>query len=449
MTMRIVEEYSRKLCTPKKAVSYVKSGDWVDYGMGVNFPELLDRELAKRKDELKNVKIRGGLNLTPPIAVVESDPNREAFTYNSWHFSAYERKLHDRNLCNYIPMTFRYLPYFYRNHIMVDVAFLPVSTMDEDGYFGMGLTNAATRAIVETAKMVILEECEHYPSICGEDKKHLIHISDVDKVVQGKHSQLPNAINKKPSPEEVMIAKCIVPEIDHGSVIQLGIGGLPDTVGALIAESDVKDLGCHTEMVGDAYVKLYQAGKLTNRKKNLHKGKSIWTLAIGTSKLYEWINYNKDTWSCPVDYVNAPDIMAMNDKMICINSAIEVDLYGQTCAESAGSRNISGSGGQLDFLTGSFLSKGGKGFICLTSTYTASDGNVKSRIVPRMTYGNIITDPRSQAFCIVTEYGAVNLAGLSTWERAEKIIEIAHPMFRDELIEAADEMKIWRKSEKK
>jgi acyl-CoA hydrolase len=406
----------------------------------------LDKALARRKEELTDIKIRGGLTPLPLIAVVESDRNREEFTFNSWHFSSYERTLHDANLCNYIPMTFRYLPHFYRNHISVDVAFVPAAKMSNDGYFSLGVSHAATMAIVDKAKIVVVEECEHYPVTCNERR---IHISEVDQVVCGEHSPLPDIVSKLPSEAERAIANIIVSMIDSGSVLQLGIGGLPDMVGTLIAESDLKELGCHTEMIGNSYLQLYKAGKLSNGKKNIHRNKSIWTIAIGNSELYQWLNNNAETQSYSVDYINAPEIIASHEKMVCINSALEVDLYGQTCAESVGDRNISGSGGQLDFLTGAFLSPDGKGFICLTSTYKAAKGEEKSRIVPAMTNGNIVTDPRSQAFYIVTEYGAVNLAGLSTWERAEKIISIAHPKFRDGLIREAARMKIWRQANKR
>jgi acyl-CoA hydrolase len=440
-----MDEYRRRLCSPEKAVMCVKPGDWVDYCM-VGFPELLDEALANRKEELYDIKIRGGLTPLPRIAVVCADMNRDTFTFNSWHFSSYERSLHDKNLCNYIPMTFRYLPHFYRNHILVDVAFVPAARMNSDGYFSLGVSHAAAMDIVDNAKIVVVEECEHYP-VTFNDRQ--IHISEVDYVVGGKHSSLPDVTSKPPSDAEAKIANSIVPMIDNGSVIQLGIGGLPDMVGSLIAESDLKELGCHTEMIGNAYLELYKAGKLTNGRKAIHPNKSVWTVAIGTNELYQWLHENDEAESYPVDYINAPDVIASLEKMVCINSALEVDLYGQACAESVGGRNISGSGGQLDFLTGAFLSPGGKGFICLTSTYTTKDGEIKSRIVPSMPSGSIVTDPRSQAFYIVTEYGAASLAGLSTWERAEKIISLAHPMFRDELIRAAEKMKIWRSSNKR
>jgi len=443
--MTIQQEYNKKLRKATEAVLCVKPGDWVDYGMGCNFPELLDQALAERKNYLSDVKIRGGLSIYP-IEVVESDKERKVFTYNSWHFSSYERKLHDQNLCNYIPMTFRYMPHFYRKYLTVDVAFIPVSKMNDYGFFSIGLSNAGIRTILDKAKIVILEENEKLPYSLGEKAESMIHISETDMVVAGTHSAIPDVVNKEPSLAEYEIAKHIVDMMDNGSVLQLGIGGIPDTVGKLIAESDLKDLGCHSEMLGDAYLRIHQAGKLTNKRKRTNMGKSVWTLAIGTNELYEWLDQNSDAASYAVDYVNAPEVIAANDKMICVNSALEVDLYGQTCAESVGMRNISGSGGQLDFLTGAFYSNGGKGFICLTSTYQNNNGLLKSRIVPTISDGNIITDPRSQAFYIVTEYGAVNLAGLSTWERAEKIISIAHPKFRETLFNAAERQKIWRRS---
>jgi acyl-CoA hydrolase len=443
---KIAKLYADKLRTPSEAAGCVKSGDWVDYGMGANYPDLADLALAKRKEELTDVKIRGGLRIAPRIAVAEADPECGTFTYNSWHFSAYERKLHDRNLCNYLPMTFRYLPYFYRRHLSVDVAFLAVSKMDENGYFSLGLSNAAARSIVGAAKTVVLEENEHYPFTLGCGTNHTIHISEADMIVRGEHDPLAELVNKQPSAEEIAIARHIVGMIENGSVLQIGIGSLPDVVGSLIAESDLKDLGCHSEMIGDAFVKIDKAGKLSNSRKEEHKGKSVWTLALGTKETYDWVDRNPNSWSFPVDYVNDPYVIASNDKMICINSALEADLYGQVCAETVGFRNISGSGGQLDFLTGAFLSNGGKGFVCLTSTYRSPDGTQRSRIVPSMSEGNIVTDPRSQAFYIVTEYGSVNLAGLSTWERAEKMISIAHPIFRDELIASAEKQKIWRRS---
>ena len=445
--MNVWTEYEKKLRTPEDAVSIVKSGDWVDYSMGPNFPELLDKALAARKTELKDVKIRGGLTIYPYIAVVEEDKQRESFIFNSWHFSAYERKLHDMNLCNYIPMTFRYLPNYYRKGLIhSNVAFVCGSKMDEKGNFSVGISNTCSKALVENASFVVLEENENYPRVCGDGHYNVINVSEVDMVVIGKHRDLPILSCKEPSIEDVKIAGHILSKIENGSILQLGIGGLPDVVGSMIAESDLKDLGCHSEMIGDAFVKLHEAGKLTNTTKKVHKGKSVWTLALGTEKTYKWLDNNEEAWTYPVDYVNYLENIAVNDKLVSINSALEADLYGQTCSETVGTRNISGAGGQLDFLTGAFFSEGGKGILCMTSTYISKDGEVKSRIVPTMSPGNVVTDPRSQAFYFATEFGIVNLAGLSTWERAEKMISIAHPDFRDELIAAAETQKIWVRS---
>lgn len=438
--------FSEKEITPEKAAALVRSGDWVDYGFSMNFPVLLDKALSARKDALSNVNIRGGLNLYGHIAVCEEDPEQKAFTYNSWHFSGYERKLHDRGLCHYIPMSFRYLPAFYRNHLTVDVAFLAVSEINSDGYFSMGLTNSATREILKKARIVVLEVNEHYPFTLSVDGNNLIHIDEADYIVRGPHSPLPELPAAKATPIDIQIGTQITQRIESGSVVQLGIGGLPNTIGMLIADSDLKDLGCHTEMLGDAYVAMHESGKLTNISKQLHQGLNLWTLILGSRKVFEWAKENPALSSHPVDYVNAPEIIARNDKVVSVNSALEVDLYGQVCAESMGARHISGSGGQLDFLTGAFMSKGGCAYICLPSTYQDKTGEVRSRIVPIMTDGNIVTDPRSQMYCIATEYGIVNLAGCSTWERAEKIISIAHPDFRDELIKKAEKRNIWRRS---
>ena len=192
---------------------------------------------------------------------------------------------------------------------------------------------------------------------------------------------------------------------------------MPSTIGKMLADSDLKDLGMHTELCGDAYVELYEAGKLTNRREALYRGKGVTGILFGSQKVYDWAHENPGIAICPLEYVNAPETIAKMDHMISINSCIAVDLYGQVCAESAGLRHISGTGGQLDYLTGAAQSSGGKAFICMTSSFFDKDGKRRSRILPHFG-GDIVTDPRSQAYYIATEYGAVNLAGRSTWERA-------------------------------
>ena len=224
---------------------------------------------------------------------------------------------------------------------------------------------------------------------------------------------------------------------------------MPNTVGALIAESDLKDLGVHTEMYVDAFVDIAKAGKITGKNKSLDYGRQVYAFAAGTKKLYDYVNMNPEVMGAPVDYTNDVRVIAQLDNFISINNIVDLDLFGQVNAESAGTKQISGTGGQLDFAMGAYLSNGGKSFICLSSSMKGKDGELKSRIVPTLTPGSICTDPRSTVQYLVTEYGMINLKGLNTWERAEKIISIAHPQFRDELIASAEKMGIWRKSNKR
>ena len=442
--MNFAEEYKRKLRTPEEAVKLVKDGDWVDYSVGIGFPVLLDAALAKRKNELRDIKIRGSLAMQP-IQAVEQDRERRTFTYNSWHCSGYERKLCDEGLCNYIPMIFRNMASYYSRYLTVNVAMISVAPMDSKGFFNFSMVNCTTRAILDAADLIILEVNEHMPHVYG-GQEDCIHISEVDVVVEGEHKPLAQLPIPPATEIDEKIASLLLPHIPDGATIQLGIGGMPNSVGKLMAESDLKDLGMHTELLSDGFVDLYEAGKLTNSRKTLHRGKGVFGIALGSQRLYDWVGENQGLLSFPMDYVNQPSVMAQMENMISINNCIAIDLYGQVSSESAGTRHISGTGGQLDFSTGAYDAPGGKGFICMTSSYRDKSGNLKSRILPKFTQGDIITTPRTQAFYIVTEYGIVNLAGRSTWERAELLISLAHPDFRDELIAAADKQKIWRNS---
>lgn len=442
--MNFAEEYKRKLKTPEEAVKLLKDGDWVDYSVGIGFPVLLDAALGKRKDELRDIKIRGSLAMQP-IQAVEQDRERRTFTYNSWHCSGYERKLCDEGLCNYIPMIFRNMASYYRRYLTVNVAMISVAPMDSKGFFNFSMVNCTTRAILDAADLIILEVNEHMPHVYG-GQEDCIHISEVDVVVEGEHKPLAQLPVPPATEIDEKIASLLLPHIPDGATIQLGIGGMPNSVGKLMAESDLKDLGMHTELLSDGFVDLYEAGKLTNSRKTLHRGKGVFGIALGSQRLYDWVGENQGLLSFPMDYVNQPSVMAQMENMISINNCIAIDLYGQVSSESAGTRHISGTGGQLDFSTGAYDAPGGKGFICMTSSYRDKAGNLKSRILPKFTEGDIITTPRTQAFYIVTEYGIVNLAGRSTWERAELLISLAHPDFRDELIAAADKQKIWRNS---
>ena len=400
----------------------------------------------RHQDQLTDVKIRGNL-LFGPIQTVECDPSREHFCYNSWHCSAYERRLCDQGLCSYIPMLFRNVVPYYRHFLTVNVAMMAVTPMDRHGYFNLSCAAGVAKGILDKADIVILEVNEHLPRIYGGFDE-CIHIDQVDFIVEGAHPPLPQFPIAPPTEEDLRIADWIVPHIPSGATLQLGIGAMPNVIGARLAESDLQDLGMHTELCGDAYYELFRAGKLTNARKAIHKNKGVTGIVFGSQALYDWVDENPGVMVAPLEYVNAPETIGQLDDMISINSCISADLYGQVCAESAGLRQISGTGGQLDYLTGASMSRGGKAFICMSSSFTGKDGVRRSRIVPHF-QGDIVTDPRSQAYYLVTEYGGVNLAGRSTWERAEGLISIAHPDFREELIAAAEAQKIWRRSNRR
>jgi acyl-CoA hydrolase len=267
-------------------------------------------------------------------------------------------------------------------------------------------------------------------------------------VVEGEHAPLPQFPVAQAGAEDKAIAANLIPHIRSGSVLQLGIGAMPNVVGAMLAESDVRDLTMHTELCGDAYLKLYEAGKLTNRRSRL-PGRGLTGIHFGSQALYDWVDNNPCVAIAPLSYVNDVRTIAQNEDMISVNNCIAVDLYGQISSESAGLRQISGTGGQLDFVTGAYEAPHGRAFLAMHATFTDKAGQLHSNILPRFSRGDIITTPRTQAPFIVTEYGIASLPGKPTWQRAEELIHIAHPDFREELIKAAEEQKIWRRSNKR
>lgn len=438
---KVTDEYRDKLISVQDAAKLVKSGDKIFYGEFVLFPVALDRALSLRIHELENIDLKGVCFPRVP-QVVEADPRRRHVIMNDWHFSSVSRRLHDKNLCNYIPFTYHQGPRIIRKYHDYDVAFITVAQMDKNGYFNYGLSNSLTSSVLTKTKKVIVEVNTSVPYCYGGNSES-IHISKVDHIVEGDNIPLAEVTPHPPKDVDKKIAEYIMNEIEDGSCLQLGIGGLPNLIGQMIADSDLKDLGIHTEMLVDSCVDLYFAGRITGRMKTADQYKMSYTFAMGTKKLYDFLDHNPTCASYPVHYINDPRMIALNNKVVAINNAIEVDLFGQVCSESTGFSQKSGTGGQLDFIFGAFQSRGGKGIISLSSTYKDKDGRLHSRIVPTIQPGSIVTVPRSIVQYVATEYGIVQLKGKTTWERAEALVDIAHPDFRDWLIKEADKMKIW------
>ena len=441
--------YQQKLATPEQAAALVKSGDWVDYGWTTGTPVAVDAAIAKRLPELKDVKFRGGILMwVPEIFKIENPA--EHFSWNSWHMGGIERKAVAQGFSFYSPIRYSELPRYYRDMPEdVDVAVFQVAPMDNHGYFNFGPNASHMAAVCERSKKVIVEVNKNMP-VCLGGSEVGVHIDDVDMIVEGDSPAIAQ-LGGGGAPTEVdqAVAKLIVEQIPNGACLQLGIGGMPNAVGSMIAQSDLKDLGVHTEMYVDAFVDISMAGKITGAHKQIDKGRQTYAFGAGTQKLYDFLDGNPACMSAPVDYTNDIRSISALDNFISINNAVDIDLFGQVNAESAGIKNISGAGGQLDFVLGAYLSHGGKSFICMSSSFMDKKTvQMQSRIRPTLANGSIVTDTRANVHYFVTEYGMVNLKGLSTWQKAEALISVAHPDFREQLIQDAEKMNIWRRSNK-
>ena len=446
--MNFIDEYNQKKVSADEAVKVIKSGDWVEYGFCVTTVDALDKALAKRTDELTNVNLRGGI--LPKIPVVfEREDAGEHFTWNSWHFSGYERQLANRQLAFYSPISYSELPRYSRDlETASRIVMFQSPPMDSHGYFNFGPSASHLAAVCEKADFIIVEVNQNMP-YCFGNADSGIHISKVDYIVEGDNPAITSfGSGLAASDVDKAIANKILEQIPNGACLQLGIGGMPNALGTLISQSDLKELGVHTEMYSDGFVDIALSGKITGEHKTLDKGKQTFVFAAGTQKVYDYIHNNPEMLSASSDYVNNPRIIGQQDNLISINNCVDLDLYGQVSSESSGFKQLTGAGGQLDFVLGAYLSKGGKSFICCSSTYTDRNGELHSRIRPALLPGSAITTPRACVQYVVTEHGIVNLKGLSTWQRAEAIISIAHPAFRDDLIKEAQNMGIWRKSNK-
>jgi acyl-CoA hydrolase len=413
-----------------EAAAFVASGMWLDYGTGLGQPDVFDRALGARIHELSNVKIRHCLTMRPR-AVHQADPEGRHVHSVSLHFSGCDRKEHDVGRCSYLPVNLGEIPDYYRRFIPpVDIVILKTCPRDEGGYFNMSAANLWHRAVVERAKMVIVETSRGLPYVYGDQTG--VHVSEVDYVIEGDDEPPPELANPVPCAVDAAVGKLIASEIADGDCLQIGIGAMPNAVCANLLESGARDLGVHTEMMTDGLAQLYEAGRITGARKTLDAGRSVYTFALGSRHLYSLLDRNLDMHCAPVEYTNAPDVIRRNDRTVSINNTTQVDLQGQAASESDGHRHLSGTGGQLQFVRGAYASKGGRSFICLSSTYDKR-GERRSRIVLRLTPGNVVTTPRTDVMFVVTEYGMANLKGKSVPERAQALIGIAHPDFRESL----------------
>ena len=440
--------YQSKLTTAEEAVKVIKSGDWVDYGFCNTHPHVLDEALARRAPELEDVKVRGGIALWKP-AIFDIEEPAKHIIYNSHHTGGFERKHIDTGACFYEPMRYSELPRYYYDHINPpDVALIQVGPMDKHGYFNFGVSASHMKAICDTAKILIVEVNQNMPRCLGGFGES-VHITDVDMIVEGRNDPMGQMVSAPPTEIDKAVAKQVVERIPNGACLQLGIGGMPNAVGMLLCESDLKDMSVHTEMYVEAFVDLSLCGKISGANKSIDHGRQTYSFAAGSQRVYDFLDDNRMCMAAPVSYVNDIRTIASIDNFMSINNAVDIDLYGQVSSETSGIRHISGAGGQQDFVLGAYLSNGGKSFICLSSTFKKKDGTLASRIRPTLVEGSIVTDTRVNPMYVVTEYGCVNLKGLSSWERAEALISIAHPDFREELIQAAQKQKIWYHSNKR
>ncbi|MBP1762289.1 MAG: acetyl-CoA hydrolase/transferase, partial [Firmicutes bacterium] len=328
--------------------------------------------------------------------------------------------------------------------------FSQVGPMDEHGFFNFGPTNSENLTCMRAVGKVAVEVVKSMPRCLGGQREG-IHISEVDAIIEAPDDQkIFAAPDDLPGPTEVemKIAEHIIPFIKDGSCIQLGIGGLPNALAACIAKTDLKDLGMHTEMLVDGYVDMIESGQMNGKKKQIDNGKAVYTFAVGTQRMYDWMNNNPLLASYNVGYANDPRRISANDNFISINQALQIDMFSNVSAESTGTNHISGNGGMLDYTLGAQWSNGGNSFVCLPSTHMGKDGQLQSRIVGNFAYGTNPTLTRHMVDYIVTEYGIKKMRAQNIWVRAENMIELAHPQFRDGLVEEANKLNIWSRTNK-
>ncbi len=442
MTKKYSEVYKTRLISGKEAAGLIKSGDRLHLGGAANIAAVIDKHLAERVDELENIRVNTYLD-TIKYKICEADPEGKVFNWFSGFLLGAVRPLSkQRGVGVYVPETWHTAPMIYREKYHFNFFFVVTSPMDANGYFHFGLTSGHNMAISDVSDKIVVIVREDMPVINGGYEESL-HIDSVDYIVEDNEFQtfcLPPIQSK---PEDRMIAENILKAglIKDGSTLQIGIGGLPNAVLDSVASSGIKKCGLHTEMLTSKMVDLIEHGVVTNSEKTEDRFKTVFTFCLGDRALYDYADRNAAFAMYPVDYTNHPFVIARQPNMFSLNSAINVDLTGQVASEqmvfNGRPYQISGSGGQLDFVMGTMMSLDRKG-VSVLSLYSTYKGT--SRILPLLETGSNITVPRTLTQYVATEWGIVNLRGLSNTQRAEALISIAHPDFREELSKKAYEM---------
>ena len=427
------KEYKEKLITIPEAVAKVKSNQKLVTAMAGSEPQGLLKELSNRSDELENVNIVSCL-MMGDYDFLEPEMKGK-FLNETWFYGPSDRANHKYGNVTYIPNNLHEAGEKKIENDDLNIFWGTATPMDENGFFSLSLGLTYEKMMVEKDNiMVVLEINENLPWTLGDTQ---VHISQVDYVVENNEPliELPNI---EPGEEEKRIGKHVAKMIEDGSTLQLGIGGIPNAIAQSLM--DKKDLGIHTEMFTDGMVDLFKEGVITNQKKTLWKGKMVGTFALGTQKLYDFIDKNLAVEFQQGNVTNDPCVIGKNHKMVSVNTALQVDLTGQVCSEAIGNKHYSGTGGQVDTHRGAQRSPGGKGIIALRST--AKGGDI-STVVAELPAGSKVTLGRNDIDYIVTEHGVAHLKGKSIRDRVEAMINIAHPDFREDLRKKANELKIW------
>lgn len=426
--------YQEKLMSPEELVRKIPPGTkmFTDSCLAEPFAISNAMKEAVLAGDLKDVTVNTILEMYPTAWYDEAC--KDELHGVSWFSGGSARKAVNKGFADVMPTRYVEMIENLRLNPDIDTLCVAVSPMDENGYFSTGAAAGLIQGALEQAKAVYLDVNKQMP--CALSAK-TIHISQVTTLCESDYplpTQQPGEIDDISK----RIGGIIAGEVVDGSTLQLGIGAIPDAVG--LALKNHKDLGIHTELLTDSMIELIECGAVTNGKKPIHTGKTVATISYGAKRVYDYIHNNPDVEMLPVFYVNDINTIAAHPNFVSVNSAIEVDLYGQVCAESVGTRHISGSGGQWEYVRGSTMSQGGKSFIAFSSTAQGPDGAVVSRIKPTLTPGALVTTTKNDVDYIVTEYGARKLRGKTFSQRAAALIEIAHPDFREELEREASAM---------